>query len=172
MNATINCLQPVQHRLLLPVTLPLHFEGSLHAYCPTCPWRRSDTSDLPSPPQALLWVPPTNPLNTYRLTITFLIALPGFKVGNGHHPGGGWAAGCVAFSAARGIHSHSQLLEAVATLMWTLPCPCAGVLRVHRAGRLLKSFHKVRLGLAYRIGTAQWKGQLTLRLHYSSLPPK
>jgi phosphatidylserine synthase 2 len=29
--------------------------------------------------KALLWVPPTNPLNTYRLTITFLIALPGFK---------------------------------------------------------------------------------------------
>lgn len=30
--------------------------------------------------KALLWVPPTNPLNTYRLTIAFLFALPATKV--------------------------------------------------------------------------------------------
>eukprot|EP00887_Chlorella_sp_A99_P001765 scaffold19.g1765.t1 len=29
--------------------------------------------------KALLWVPPTNPLNTYRLSILFLLALPGIK---------------------------------------------------------------------------------------------
>lgn len=30
--------------------------------------------------KAELWVPPINPLNTYRLTILFLFALPGIKV--------------------------------------------------------------------------------------------
>lgn len=28
----------------------------------------------------VLWVPPINPLNTYRLAILFLFALPGIKV--------------------------------------------------------------------------------------------
>jgi hypothetical protein len=30
--------------------------------------------------KAVLWVPPLNPLNTYRLSILFLFALPGIKV--------------------------------------------------------------------------------------------
>ena len=33
--------------------------------------------------KAVLWVPPLNPLNTYRLSILFLFALPGIKVGAG-----------------------------------------------------------------------------------------
>lgn len=47
---------------------------------PSCAsWLHTPLRPLPRA-QALLWVPPSNPLNTYRLTITFLIALPGFKV--------------------------------------------------------------------------------------------
>ena len=42
-------------------------------------WLHTPLRPLPRA-QALLWVPPSNPLNTYRLTITFLIALPGFNV--------------------------------------------------------------------------------------------
>jgi hypothetical protein len=35
--------------------------------------------------KTLLWVPPINPLNTYRLTILFLFALPGIKVRGARH---------------------------------------------------------------------------------------
>jgi len=38
--------------------------------------------------KTVLWVPPLNPLNTYRLMILFLFALPGIKVG-----GDGWVDG-------------------------------------------------------------------------------
>ena len=41
--------------------------------------------------KTVLWVPPINPLNTYRLTILFLLALPGIKVGGAAGCFGGWS---------------------------------------------------------------------------------
>lgn len=52
--------------------------------------------------KAELWVPPINPLNTYRLTILFLFALPGIKVGRPRHAWlGAPGAACLAHCALR-----------------------------------------------------------------------
>ena len=84
----------------LPCKSPMSLTARLPAIA-----RRLLPAHAPFPlrpaPQALLWVPPTNPLNTYRLTTTFLIALPGFKARClAVQPGVRGAALCAAFAGA------------------------------------------------------------------------